>query len=80
MHYRSINQRFGKNSISIGSCSFNNRHWSMCQAKRSPAYLSNWDEVIRVEWNLTFRINNLYFKSCFAANFSSSQPVFFKLV
>ena len=44
-----INQRFGKNSISIGSCSFNNRHWSMCQAKRSPAYLSNWDEVIRVD-------------------------------
>lgn len=44
-----INKRFGKNTISIGSCTFNNRHWSMCQAKRSPNYLSDWSDIIRVE-------------------------------
>ncbi len=44
-----INKKYGRDAISIGSCSFKDRHWTMCQARKSPNYLSNWNEILRFD-------------------------------
>lgn len=46
--FEKINNRFGRDAISIGSCNFKNRSWAMSQAHCSPSYLSNWDDIITV--------------------------------
>lgn len=44
-----INRKYGRDAISIGSSSFSDRHWAMCQARKSPNYLSNWNEILRFD-------------------------------
>lgn len=45
----SINQRFGKNTVSLGSCTFENRHWAMNQTYKSRAYLSCWKDILEIK-------------------------------
>ena len=44
-----INKKYGRDAISIGSCTFKDRHWAMCQARKSPNYLSSWNDILRFD-------------------------------
>lgn len=44
-----INRKYGRDAISIGSCTFKDRYWAMCQARKSPNYLSSWNEILRFD-------------------------------
>ncbi|WP_026470392.1 Y-family DNA polymerase [Alkanindiges illinoisensis] len=43
-----INNKFGRDAVSIGSCTFKDRNWSMAQTRKSPSYLTSWNDILRV--------------------------------
>lgn len=43
-----ITDRFGKDLVSLGLCNDKHANWQMNQNRRSPAYLTNWNELFRI--------------------------------
>lgn len=44
-----INLRFSKDTLSLGASTFKDRHWAMCQSRKSLNYLSSWNEILRFD-------------------------------
>lgn len=43
-----ITHKYGKNTLSLGLCGRKDEHWQMNQERKSPNYLTEWNELFRV--------------------------------
>ncbi|KAK0360727.1 hypothetical protein LTR94_026174, partial [Friedmanniomyces endolithicus] len=43
-----ITHKYGKNTLSLGLCGRKEEHWQMNQERKSPNYLTEWNELFRI--------------------------------